>query len=65
MSEPGLAPPLTKEALRVLAQAQGFALTDAELDGLLPLVRAVRTMMDELAAVPLEDVEPTALYHML
>jgi Asp-tRNA(Asn)/Glu-tRNA(Gln) amidotransferase C subunit len=66
MSEPGAAPPsLTKETLRVLAQAQGFALSDADLDGLLPLVQAVRAMMDELAAVPLEDVEPTSLYHML
>jgi hypothetical protein len=65
MSEPGAAPPLTKDTLRVLAQAQGLALSDADLDGLLPLVRAMRAMMDELAAVPLEDVEPTALYHML
>ncbi len=65
MSEPGAAPSLTKETLRVLAQVQGFALSDADLDGLLPLVQAVRAMMDELAAVPLEDVEPTSLYHML
>jgi Asp-tRNA(Asn)/Glu-tRNA(Gln) amidotransferase C subunit len=65
MSEPEAAPPLTKETLRVLAQAQGFTLSDADLDGLLPLVQAVRAMMDELAAVPLEDVEPTSLYHLL
>jgi hypothetical protein len=65
MSEPGPAPPLTKETLRVLAQAQGFALSDADLDSLLPLVQAVRALMDDLAAVPLEDVEPTALYHVL
>ncbi|HEY7653867.1 MAG TPA: hypothetical protein VIG07_13685 [Methylomirabilota bacterium] len=65
MSELAAVPPLTKETLRVLARAQGFALSDADLDGLLPLVQAVRAMMDELAAVPLEDVEPTALYHML
>jgi len=65
MSEPGAPPPLTKETLRVLAQAQGFGLSDADLDSLLPLVQAVRAMMDELAAVSLEDVEPTALYHML
>jgi Asp-tRNA(Asn)/Glu-tRNA(Gln) amidotransferase C subunit len=57
--------PLTKDALRALAQAQGLALSDADLDGLLPLVQALRAMMDELAAVPLEDVEPTSLYHML
>ena len=65
MSEPGAPPPLTKETLRVLAQAQGLRLSDGDLDGLLPLVQSVRAMMDELAAVPLEDVEPTALYHML
>lgn len=65
MSEPGAAAPLTKETLRVLAQAQEFALSDADLDGLLPLVQAMRTLMAELAAVPLEDVEPTSLYHML
>jgi hypothetical protein len=57
--------PLTKDALRALAQAQGLAPSDAELDGLLPLVQALRAMMAELAAVPLEDVEPTSLYHML
>ena len=57
--------PLTKDALRALAQAQGLALSDADLDGLLPLVQAMRATMDELAAVPLEDVEPTSLYHML
>ncbi len=65
MADPVSAPGLTKETLRVLAQAQGFALSDADLDGLLPLVQALRAMMDELASVPLEEVEPTVLYHML
>ena len=65
MTERGSVTPLTKEMLRILAQAQGLAVSDADLDGLLPLVRAMRAMMDELAAVPLEDVEPTSQYHML
>lgn len=57
--------PITKDALRALAQAQGLALSEADLDGLLPLVQATRALLDELAAAPLDDVEPTALYHML
>ena len=57
--------PITKDALRALAQAQGLTLSEADLDGLLPLVQATRALLDELAAAPLDDVEPTALYHML
>ena len=56
---------ITKDALRALAQAQGLTLSEADLDGLLPLVQATRTLLDEMAAAPLDDVEPTALYHML
>ncbi len=65
MTEPGGAPPLTRDALRVLAQARGLSLDDRELDGLLPLVVATRALMDEMAAAPLGDVEPTAQFHML
>ncbi len=57
--------PITKDALRALAQAQGLTLSEADLDGLLPLVQATRALLDEMAAAPLDDVEPTALYHML
>ena len=57
--------PLTKDMLRALAQAQGLALSESDLDGLLPLVQAGRALMDELAAAPLDDVEPTSLYQML
>ena len=57
--------PITKDALRALAQAQGLTLSEADLDRLLPLVQATRALLDELAAAPLDDVEPTALYHML
>jgi hypothetical protein len=65
MTDAPSAPPLTKDTLRALAGAQGLTLSDADLDGLLPLVQATRALMDELAAAPLVDVEPTALYHML
>ena len=59
------APALTKETLQALAQAQGLALSPSELESLLPLVRALRAMMDELAEAPLADVEPTSVYRML
>jgi hypothetical protein len=64
MTERSLALPLTKDALRSLAEAQGLALTDPELDGLLPLVQAGRALMAELAAAPLGEAEPTVLFHM-
>jgi hypothetical protein len=62
MAEPG--PPLTRDALRILAQAQGLALSEADLDAVLPLIQATRTLLDELASAPLADVEPTSLYRM-
>jgi len=57
-------PPITRDTLAALARAQGLTLSEADLDGLLPLVQATRALLDELAAAPLGDVEPTALYHM-
>jgi Asp-tRNA(Asn)/Glu-tRNA(Gln) amidotransferase C subunit len=56
---------LDQEALRSLARAQGLHLSEAELEGLLPLVQATRALLEELAPAPLDDVEPTALYHVL
>jgi hypothetical protein len=56
---------LDKDTLRALARAQGLDLGEADLDGLLPLVQATRGLIDELAAAPLDDVEPTPLYHVL
>lgn len=64
MTEHSPAPPLTKNTLRSLAEAQGLALSDAELDGLLPLVQAGRALMAELADAPLGEAEPTVLFHM-
>ncbi len=59
------APPFTTDTLRALAQAQGLTLSEPDLEGLLPLVQASRAVLGELAAAPLDDVEPTSLYRML
>jgi hypothetical protein len=56
--------PLDKDTLRALAQAQGLALSETDLDGLLPLVRAGRALIEELETAPLDEVEPTVLYHV-
>ncbi|HEY7437557.1 MAG TPA: hypothetical protein VIE41_20615 [Methylomirabilota bacterium] len=64
MTPSSSAPPLTRDSLRALAQAQGLALGEADLDGLLPLVQATRAVLAEMAGAPLDDVEPTSLYHM-
>lgn len=62
MADPG--PPLTRDTLRIVAHAQGLALSDADLDAVLPLVQTARVLLDELASAPLQDVEPTSLYLM-
>jgi hypothetical protein len=64
MTPSSSAPPLTKDTLLALAQAEGLTLGEADLDGLLPLVQATRAVLAELAGAPLDDVEPTSLYHM-
>jgi len=64
MPSPEAPSPLTRDALRILARAQGLALSEADLDTVLPLVQAMRALLDELAGAPLADVEPTALYQM-
>jgi hypothetical protein len=64
MASPDAPLSLTRDTLRVLARAQGLALSDADLDAVLPLVQATRVLLDELASAPLQDVEPTSLYHM-
>jgi hypothetical protein len=64
MTEPGPARSLTRENLRALAQAQGLALSDADLDALLPLVRATRALIEEMSALPLGDAEPASFYRM-
>jgi hypothetical protein len=64
MADPGPPLTLTRDTLRIVAQAQGLALSDADLDTVLPLVQATRALLDELAGAPLDDVEPTSLYQM-
>jgi hypothetical protein len=64
MTPSSSAPPLTRDTLSALAQAEGLTLGEADLDGLLPLVQATRAVLAELAGAPLDDVEPTSLYHM-
>jgi hypothetical protein len=64
MPSPEAPSPLTRDALRILARAQGLALSEADLDTVLPLVQATRALLGELAGAPLADVEPTALYRM-
>jgi hypothetical protein len=64
MPSPEAPSPLTRDALRILARAQGLALSEADLDTVLPLVRATRALLDELTDAPLADVEPTPLYQM-
>lgn len=64
MPSPEAPSPLTRDALRILARAQDLALSEADLDAVLPLVQATRALLDELTDAPLADVEPTALYRM-
>jgi len=64
MPSPEAPSPLTRDALRILARAQGLALSEADLDAVLPLVQATRALLDDLAGAPLADVEPTSLYQM-
>jgi hypothetical protein len=56
---------LTMDTLRALACAQGLELSDEDLAAVLPLVRVGRGLMDSLAALPLDDVEPTSQYRIL
>ncbi len=55
---------LTIETLRTSARAQGLELSDEDLAAVLPLVQAGRGMMESLAAVPLDDVEPSSQFRI-
>jgi hypothetical protein len=57
--------PLTVDALRTLAASQGLDLTDDELEGLLPLVEAGRSLVESLAGLDLTDVEPASQYRIV
>jgi hypothetical protein len=55
--------PLTLDALRVLAGECGLALSDAELERLLPFIEASRALAASLP--PLRDGEPAVQYRIL
>ncbi|HYB44628.1 MAG TPA: hypothetical protein VEL75_22830 [Candidatus Methylomirabilis sp.] len=57
--------PLAVDALRALARARGLELTEPELEGLLPLVEAARSMMESLRGAGLEGIEPACQYRIL
>jgi hypothetical protein len=56
---------LTIETLRTMARVQGLEPSDEDLAAVLPLVLAGHRLMDSLAALPLDDVEPTSQYRIL
>ncbi len=56
---------LTLDTLGALARSLGLTLSDEDLAGLLPLVKAARAMMDALPAEALRDVEPASQYRIL
>jgi glutamine synthetase adenylyltransferase len=55
---------LTIDALRTMARAQGLELSDEDLAAVLPLVQVGRGLMESLAAVPLDDVEPSSQFRI-
>lgn len=55
---------LTIDTLRILAKNRGLDLSDDELRGLLPLVRAGQAMLESVAEPPLRDVEPASHYRI-
>ena len=55
--------PLTLDVLRVLAAERGLALTDAELERLLPFIEVGRALADSLPR--LRDGEPAVQYRIL
>ena len=56
--------PLTLDTLRTLAQSLGLALSDEELDGLLPLVQTGRAIAAALPSEALRDIDPACQYRL-
>jgi hypothetical protein len=56
--------PLTVEALRTLAQAQGLNVSDEDLAGLLPLVTGGRELVAALDQALYPEVEPASEYRL-
>jgi hypothetical protein len=57
--------PLTIDTLRTLATLAGLDLTDQELAALLPLVGAMRSMMEPVRDALSGEVEPATQYRVL
>jgi hypothetical protein len=57
--------PLTAESLAALARERGLALTERELQGLVPLVQAGRVLIEALDRLDLAQVEPASQYRIL
>jgi hypothetical protein len=56
--------PLTVEALRALARAQGLDLSDEDLVALVPLVTGSRELVGTLDEALHPEVEPASEYHL-
>jgi hypothetical protein len=56
--------PLDLAGLRSAALLAGFDWTDAQLEGIRPVVEASLRLLAGLEDLPLEDVEPTTQYRM-
>jgi hypothetical protein len=57
--------PIDLDTLRRCARLAGFDWSDAELEGIRPLVEASLRLLAGLETLPLADVEPTTQYRML
>jgi hypothetical protein len=56
---------LTIDVLRRMAETRGLDLTDAELEGLLPLVQAARALIDAIEIPAGSETEPASQYRIL
>jgi hypothetical protein len=56
---------LTIDVLRRMAETRGLDLTEAELEGLLPLVQAARALIDAIEIPAGSETEPASQYRIL
>jgi len=56
--------PVTVEALKQVATLQGYAWSDAELEQLRPQVERGLALVEKLAALVAQDLEPAIQYRM-
>ena len=55
---------MTITEMREIARAQGFEFTDAELEGLRPLVERTLTLLQRLETVAAPALDPTTQFRM-